>query len=790
MLGTKRLVQNLEGYLFRRRAIVLAGLLLLTVLMAFKAMELRISTHFDKQIPVGHEYSQVFFKYRNELFGTNRLMISLRARNGDIWNPTTLGKLHQITQSVLFLPGVDRRSVQSLWTPNILLHELTEEGFHAENVIGGNITPDNLDANKIEQIRDRVVRGGYQGSLVSRDGTATMVIADILDENIYLGQKLDYLDLSSRLETEIRQKYETHEHAVEIIGFAKQMGAIADGAGNVYLFFGLAFLLTALAVYGYCRSIRLTLLPLLCSLCSVLWQFGMLAMLGLGLDPLAILIPFLIFAIGVSHGVQQINAISSAVARGKNPSEAARESFSSLLLPGTLALFSALIGFVSLLPIPIPMIRELAIAAAIGVGFKVVTNLVMLPLAASYLSFPPSHAVTLARIQARRSSKMRRIAWVADIHNAKWVLGTAILLLFFSVWQSLDRQVGALQGGVPELRAESRYNRDMESITNRFDMGMDVLTVVFETPTDGCTRFDVFDYLDQFTQHLSQVRGVISVTSLSTLTKTANALLNEGNPKMLALPRDSRALQAALGFLPESSGLLDRTCTMMATNLHLSDHRAETIQTVINTIKSFRKNYPPPDSRMQVLLASGNVGIMAAINEEIEAREFQMMVLVYTGISLLVLLAYRDWRAILVCCLPLTLATFLGYVFMKALGIGLTVATLPVMVLTTGIGVDYAFYLYNRLLIHLSQKLPMRQAVEESLNDVGMATLFTAITLSLGVSTWIFSPLKFQADMGALLTFMFMANMVLVITVMPAFVAILEKVSDRNGLPSATFAAR
>lgn len=781
MVSIVRFVKRLEDFFFRYRLVTLAVLLALTAVMGLLASRLHMSAGFDKQLPVGHEYTDTFFKYRTQLFGSNRVMVVVRARDGNIWTPESLKKLHEVTEAVLYLPGVDRRSVQSLWTPNTRVYELTEEGFQAEDVIGGTVTPDALNATQITQIRDRAARGGYTGSLVANDGSAAMIIADLLEEDPGTHEQLDYLALAGKLEQDIRVKYETPTHEIEIVGFAKQIGDIADGAKGVAVFFALATLLTALAVYWYCRSLMLTALPIFCSMVSVVWQFGTLTLLGYGLDPLAILVPFLVFAIGVSHGVQQINAISKAVAGGADSIGAARESFSSLFIPGTLALVTAFVGFITLVLIPIPMIRELGITASIGVGYKIVTNLIMLPLAASYFRFSREYALHLEAIQARRGEIIQRLGFIADINHARLVLAVAAILLGVAVWQSHGRHIGALQPGAPELRPDARYNQDIENIVKRFDLGMDVLTVVFETPNDSCNNYDVLNYIEQFTLHMSQVPGVLSVQSLSALAKFANAGLNEGNPKMIALPRDSKALQVAVGYLPEAGGLFNRACTMMAANVYLADHKATSIEPAIEAVKSFRDRYDGKPLGIEVRLASGNVGVLAATNEEVEARELPMMLYVYGAIVVLVLFAYRDWRAMLACCVPLTLATFLGYWFMKELDIGLTVATLPVMVLATGIGVDYAFYIYNRLLIHLSHGETMKVALEGALREVGVATIFTAITLSVGVATWAFSDLKFQADMGILLTFMFMVNMLMAITVLPAFAVKLDSLFPRRG---------
>ncbi len=774
-------VQTLENFFFRYRKAVLALLAVFTLGMAGLASQLHMSAGFDKQLPVGHEYTDTFFKYRTELFGANRVMVVVRSTKGEVWTPEALKKLHQVTEAVLFLPGVDRRSVQSLWTPNTRVYELTEEGLNAEDVIGGTVTPEALNAEAITRIRDRVVRGGYMGSLVANDNTAAMVVADLLEEDPNTHQQLDYLDLAKKLETDIRGKLQTPELEIEIIGFAKRIGDIADGAKSVMVFFALATLLTIGAVFWYCRSWKLTFLPILCSMTSVVWQFGTLKILGYGLDPLGILVPFLVFAIGVSHGVQQINAISKAVAGGADSMGAAKESFSGLFIPGTLALVTAFVGFVTLVIIPIPMIRELGITASIGVGYKIITNLIMLPVVASFFSFSQAYALRLEGIQAKRGAIIERLGFIADIEHTRWVLAAAAVLLGVAVWQSHGRHIGALQPGAPELRPESRYNQDVKAIVSRFDLGMDVLTVVFETPADSCNSFAILNYIDQFSQHMSQVPGVLSVSSLSSLAKFANAGLNEGNPKMTALPRDSKALQVAVGYLPEAGGLFNRACTMMAASIFLADQKATTIKPAIAAVKDFRTRYPAEPLGVKVLLASGNNGVLAATNEEVEARELPMMLYVYAAIIVLVLLAYRDWRAMLACCVPLTLATFLGYWFMKTLDIGLTVATLPVMVLATGIGVDYAFYIYNRLLIHLSKGEAIKEALRGSLREVGIATIFTAITLSVGVATWSFSDLKFQAEMGILLTFMFMVNMVMAITVLPAFAVMLDSLFPRQG---------
>ena len=782
-------VAGLERFFFLYRRATLGLLLVLTALMAFLALQLRMDAGFEKQMPTDHPYIQTFQKYRADVLGANRLNIVVKARQGSIFTVEGLKKLYEVTQGVTFLPSIERLGVQSLWTPNSFVNEITEEGFRADPLIDGTITPGQLDEATVKKIREATARGGFIGTLVSRDESSAMVTAEIIEYDRE-GKKVDYVAYNHVLEAQIRQKFEDAHFEVQIIGFAKQIGDIADGASAVLEFCVIALLLTAAAVYWYCHSLRFTVLPIVCSLTSLVWQFGALHLLGYGLDPLGVLVPFLVFAIGVSHGVQQINFIVREISHGKSCYEACRGSFTGLLIPGTLALVTAFVSFVTLVMIPIPMVRELAITASLGVAFKIITNLVMLPVAASFFNVSKAYADRAMLKREARSGWLRTLARVAEPRNAAVCLLVVGAVFVVAVLEGHGRVVGTTQPGAPELRPEARFNRDAVSISSNFDTGLDWLTVVFEaTAKEGspeaaslCENVNLGLYQDRFTWALQPVEGVLSVASFSGQMRLYNEGYNEGNPKMSVVPIDPGNYAALATEIGRIRGTMRKDCSMTAVHLFLTDHKASTINRVIAAVEDFKKANPGdgPGEGVQIRLASGNAGVLAAINDEVEKSELPMMLYVYAAIVILVFLVYRDFRAVLACCLPLTVGTFIGYWFMKELDIGLTVATLPVMVLAVGIGVDYAFYIYNRLQLHLSHGQPIVKALEHSILEVGTATIFTAITLAVGVATWSFSELKFQADMGKLLAFMFMVNMVMAMTALPAFAVWLERLFPRK----------
>jgi predicted RND superfamily exporter protein len=1131
------MVKTLERLVFGARTYILIAIALFTVAMGYFATGLKTDAGIEKMWPLHHEYVDTFRQYQSSLPGAKRIIVVLHANSdqpGSIWTPEFLATLNGVTQDLFFIPGIDRKTVTSLWTPNTRFFEITEEGIRADDVIGGTTTPSTLaDPGVIEKIQNNVIRGGFVGRLVSNDFTAAMVQAEILEFDPSTGEKLDFTAFGARLETTIRERFEQPGgpalwyvgqrldelrdgliaearankielaaaeaelaafkdkgdeasaaakkaledriatltkaiadcpapsglwHSVEtmfkgetfisacgdyaegvkkqlgtmelnygpvvgtyyptfktklddiiarklppveqytalkseidawkeavknepapfkvhIIGTAKALSDIIEGAKEVIKFFAVAFLLTVAAVWWYCRSWSLTFLTVGCSLVSVFWQFGIIALLGFGLDPLAILVPFLVFAIGVSHGIQQMNLLTDGLSQGMNSEQAARYSFSGLLIPGSMALTTALVGFATLYLVPIPMVKELAIASSIGVALKIVTNLIMLPLIASLMKFKGDYRGIVTRQRERAKGVVHILGGIAEPKVAMPFFAVSLVLLGLAVYFGLQRQIGDVHAGMPELKAAHRYNEDARTISSKFNQALDLFTVIVEAPPQSCIKYPYMDYMNRFTWYLRNVPGVVSAVSVAELAKQLNAGWYEGNLKWRGLPHNQYSLVQATSPIPSTAGVLNSECTLLPVHLFLANGKAETIAPVVAAVKKWRaeKSIPPAlnkgtdnlngtwtllpadlegliysaqlrddgdpeeipltvtafatdalaqtdevwtvpadaltglvltppedtvpghqvtltvaavkgtgeareviatadlklDARQKgarvpvdvlspfagkdisaatafelgsveggslghrvqlftgsvpvkpgapgatqpigaalktalagqdlakateieiagvqpslyIRLAAGNSGIAAAVNEEIHEQELPMTLIVYAVIILLVIFTFLDWRATLCCTVPLTFATFFGYWFMHVMGIGLKVSTLPVMVLAVGIGVDYAFYIYDRLQHFLAEGDDITTAYKKTMDKTGMAVVFTAITLAIGVSTWSFSDLKFQADMGMLLTFMFLINMLNAVTVLPAMAVTLDKLIPRRSRP-------
>jgi len=765
------MISAFEGFVFRHRRLVLALFTLLTVAGAGLMTRLALDTEMATHLPAEHEYIRTFLEYQ-EYLGTNRVIVVLRAKHGDIWNVAFLRKLKQVTDALAALPGIDRRTVTSLWTPNITYLELTEEGLHTEDVVGVEFTAATLTQEEVERIRNRVRRGGLHGRLVASDDTAAMVVGSATEVDPETGEKLDPLDLAARVESELRQKLSDEDYDVHVIGAPTMIRDIATGAKNAILFLlPLALLVTALLLYAWTRSWRLTALPLGCSLVSLVWQLGFVGGLGYGFDPLTIVIPFLVFAVGAVHGIPQAEVIAERVAAGDDAVAAARAAFRRLLLPGSLALLASAAAFLVLGFVPIHTVRALGITAAFGVASKIVSNLVLLPVLASYGSL----GAGFERRAARSNELGARLAGVfgalARRGPALAVLAVCVVLLGFSARQFRARHFGDEHPGATELRPDARYNRDAHVFTSHFVHRLDLLSLIAETPKGSCVDYEVIEYLDRLTWHMQNVAGVDSVMSATPVARYLTAMWNEGNPKWTGIPRNRYALMQATSSIPAALGVFNSDCTVMLVQVFTDDHDDQTIRRVVGAARAFRE--ANPSERVTLRLASGGIAVQAATNEVLEAAERPMLLWALAAAFVLAALAWRDWRAPLACCAPLALGTLLGYAFMTQLGIGVTTSTLPVLALGIGVGSTFIFYLWDRLQQALAQGTDLPEAWQQTLRQAGGAVVGMALALALGAAVWWFSALTLQAEMGRLLAFLLLLHGLLALTALPALAALL-----------------
>jgi predicted RND superfamily exporter protein len=792
---------RLERLIFNHRVLVLLLCAAISLFLGWHATKLTVNASYARTIPQSHPFVKNYFENLQSLKGMgNSLRIVVENTGGDVYDPEYLEVLRQVNDRLFLTPGVDRAWMKSLWTPLVRWTEVSEEGYR-----GGPVMPESYDGSPraIDQLRNNVIRAGLQGSIVANDLKSSMISVPLLDTLPETGKPLDYNVLSRMLEGDVRAKYELAQGLdkdlkglergkirIHIVGFAKLVGDLIDGLTKVVGFFLVSAVIAAAMIYLYTRCLRSTALLVAVATLGVVWLLGLLHLLGYELDPYSILVPFLIFAIGLSHGAQKMNGIMQDVGRGTHKYVAARYTFRRLFLAGLSALLTNVVGFAVLMIIDIPVIKDLAITTSIGVLILVFTKLFLVPVALSYIGVSPSAALRSLRHDRTSSQGVgvgriwNVLARLTEPKLALPVVVVAVLAGAAAAGFSLTRlQIGDLDPGAPELRADSRYNRDVAYVNAHYGLSSDQFTVMVKTRPDACRSYETLIETERLAWELRHVPGVQAVLSAPNSMRVITSGQFEGNPKWMSISSNSSVAGVAISNVAVGSPeLVNADCSLLPVVAYLADHKADTLNRVVVAAEAFAREHDTPER--QFLLAAGTAGIEAATNTVVKAANYRMLGLLYLAVILLCYVAFRSWRAVLVALVPLLITSFLCEALMVALGIGVKVATLPVIALGVGVGVDYALYLLSVQLAAQRAGMPLAQAYQRALQLTGKVVALIGFTMAAGVVTWAWSPIKFQADMGILLTFMFLWNMVGALTLIPALSAFLLKGIGQEHAPA------
>lgn len=769
-------VGSIAFWIFRMRLPLLLLGILVTAVLGWSATRLGLESEFNKMIPLSHEYMRTFSEYQKELGGGNRILIAVHSRKGDIFSSDYLARLRAVQEGVFYLPGVERSSVMSLFSPNVVHYEVVEDGFD-----GGPVIAPDYDGSPgaVQKVRQNVTKSSWIGRIVSNDFTSTMIVASLMDTDPESGKSLNLHEFGRRMEA-LRAKYEDDQVSIHMIGFAKSTSDIVDGTGSIVGFFGVTLLVTAVLLFWYSGSALLTGTSLLAAIIPVIWQLGLMPILGLTLDPLSILLPFLVFAIGVSHAVQMTSAWKQEVLKGADGRSASTHCFIKLFIPGSVALLANALGFMAIAFVPVQVVKDLVVTATVGVSVMIATNKVLLPILLSYMKAGKGWGALHGGHETDSRIPWARFSRVVERRLAIPILLISALLVAGAAWVAKDLKVGDLGKGIPELRPDARYNVDAEFITSNFSLGVDVLGVVVEplNSREPCLDYAFLDHLDRFETAMRQVDGVESVRSLGGAARAQNVINNEENIRWNGLPETRAQLgQYMTDAISKEKDLAIFGCRTAQVLLYLRDHQAQTLSNVVAEIGRYRDAFE--DDSVRFRLATGSAGIMAATNEVVKASDLWVNLALFGSVSLLCLATFRSFRITVCIVVPLGLVTVMCNAIMTLLDIGLKVNTLPVVALGVGVGVDYGIYLFESMM-HARERdgLSLKDSLREALAHRGTASLFTAVTMAVGVGIWSLSDLKFQADMGVLLAFMFVVNLIAAVLVSPALAGLLLKDRD------------
>ncbi|MCV6590588.1 MAG: MMPL family transporter [Marinobacterium sp.] len=802
-------LHEIDLAIFRHPAAVLGLILAITLFFASQIPGVKMYSDFADLLPQEHEYIVLHNEIKESFGGANVVIVGVEVEQGTVFDSDVLARIHRVTQAVDSLPGVNHNLVASVTHRNSRKVWLTPEG-NVNSAPYYNPQEPDMSGNQLTELQQDVTADPrVYGPLVSPDMKMALVKAQL-----YEGQ-LDYVktfnEIQKLRETEGAEGIRIHVTGQPmLVGWAYQY---LDQIIEIFLF--TALIMVSLLLF-YFRKAYGVLIPLGAVIVSSIWGIGIISLFGYNLDPLGLVIPFLISARAMSHGIQiveryylelnQLDALSSEKrssetgpdAEGKdNHKLAAQHTFDNLFRPGSLGVVSDAIGLLLIAIGSIPLNTKLAHYASLWALSIIITVLLAVPLLLSVLPRPRNTEV--------KENFLRSVGYfcadvISDQKRAKSALMIAAMLLVSGWYFSSKVVIGESEPGSPILYQDHDYNISSKAVNDSFP-GSEELYIVAETRDNGgIKRPEVLRALADLERHMLLDPEVGGAKGIPDLVTQVNRLLHNDDPRWSQIPEDAQYVGGLMftymmsnpipGALNEFVDTDERVANLV---FYYKDHQGETIRRAIHTARQWIAENEGKVEGLTIRLAGGTIGVTASMNEAAYETNLWVLPLVFLLIFAMVTFFYGSISAGMMMFMAMMFATTLTYAYMGATHMGININTVPIIAVGVGVGIDYSIYMMDRIRSEMVKLGDLPKAVRAAISTTGLAVSFTAITLIAGIVMWVLlSDLRFQADAALLLIVMVVLNAIAAMLLVPSWVLVFkpkficDAYEDEDGVIHAT----
>lgn len=763
-------IRRFDQAVFAAPWIILGVVFSITLVFAMQIPSVKMYSDFADLLPQEHEYIQLHNEIRDTFGGANVVVVGVEVEKGTIFDNKTLALIHRLTQAVDSLPGINHNLVSSLTHRTARKTWLSETGAIVSEPYYDPAAPA-LSQEALADLRgDVVANPRIYGLLVSPDMKAALIKGQ-LNEGA-----LDYAKTFEKLQR-ARAAEQVEGITVYATGQPVLIGWVYTYLPEIVQIFLLTMVIMIALLVVYFRRFYGVLVPLIAISVSSVWGIGWIAVLGYNLDPLTMVIPFLISARALSHGIQLVERFYGELEERNDKKLAARRTLDSLFRPGSLGVISDAIGLLLISLGSIPINTKLAYYASLWAISVIPTVLITVPLLLSVLPQPKDPAIKHNALRALLP-KLGNI--VSERVKARRILIAVAALCVMGLYFSTGVTVGEAEPGSPLLYRSHDYNLSSAAINKRFP-GSEELYVVARTDAEGgLKRPDVLHALEDFQVHMLMDPELGGAKGLPDLIKQVNRLLHNDDPRWATVPQsDSYVGGLMFAYMASSPipGALKEFLNPKETDANMvfyyKDHQGATIKRAITMIKEWKAEAETRVPGLSIHLAGGIIGVTAAINEAVFETNMIVVPMVLLLILVFVAVFYRSFHAGLLMFAAMAFATTLTYAYLGLAGVGLNINTVPIIAVGIGVGIDYSIYIMDRIREEMGRGADLGEAVRRAIATTGLAVCFTAATLIFGVIMWVFiSTLRFQADAALLLCVMLVLNATAALFLVPSWVTL------------------
>lgn len=747
-------VTRIADFTIEHHVALLALILAATGFFFYEATRVQVYSQFMDLLPSRHPYIQTFKRFRDQFGGANEIQMAVMVKKGDIYNPETLKKLKRVTLDLDRSPGVDHYRIFSIADKKVRGVAITEEGILSAPPVMNEIpeTPEELQA-----LRQRVHQNpNVFGIYVSDDDKGALVTAGYIDERVDYGKLFEFI-------TALRQRETDSNTEIYVSGYPMLVGWMYHyAAENWKILTVTAVMMIGLLIF-YFRRVLGVLIPISSGIFCAIWGLGFAGLTGFNLDPLILVIPLLVSARAVSHSVQMVERFYEEYEVTGNKKEAVHRMMEAMFVAGTVGIATDAAGILTILMMSIPILQKTAIFCTFWVLAIVPCGVFLNPILLTLLPAP--------RERKRFTWKFMDgyLSWVARVTTgprSRYVsLAFCGAVFVICVIADTGLTIGDVHPGSPILWPDSDYNVSTGVVNGKFQ-GSDQFKIYLESPKEEAMKDpSIIREMERFQRYMVEHSSAVPGVALPNLLRSLNRTYHNEDPRWSLIPDSSTLVGNFLFVYVTGSpvpGVLDPFISWEAKsaplNFYYKDHKGDTVREAVRSAQAFTAEHPLPNA--SYLLAGGNMGVVAAVNEEIGVYQAWNLLIIFVVTFLFVVVSYRSFRVGFFLLGSLLSATVFSVAYMAQRGIGLEIGSLPVQSIGVGVGVDYGIYVVARIRQEYAVCGDHGEAIRRAIRTTGMAVSFTATTLIAGIIFWYFlSDLRFQAEMSILLSLLMAANM-------------------------------
>lgn len=766
----RKLTEWYVDFLLAHRIPVVILVAIATVFFSVEMRGLVINTDFFDLYPPRHPYIQLYHQYRKMFGGANVLVIAVETTGESIYTIETLGKVDRITRALMETPGVDPRQVISLTHPKLKNIVVSNWGISIRPMIFPAFPRNQED---LDRVKNAVYTNqGIRGFYVSPDDKAATIYAGFWEE----GTDLHMLFTRMR---ELQRQEEDATTRIYVTGYPMLYAWIAHYYPWILRVIGITALSIVALLWFYFRTVQGVVIPLFSGLLSTIWALGFAAMFKFNIDPLVLVVLVLITARALSHSVQSMERYHEEYYHLGDKTAAIRASYLGLFAPAFVSIAADGLAILTLAVAGIPLIQNLAFVCSFFIVTITVSVVTLHPIILTFVRPPRHDPMTGHRLSDRIYNGINgALVRISHGRTRHALVALFFLTLIAGGYYSHFLKVGDVSIGKAILHADHPYNVAYDFVNKHF-VGSSQLVIIAEGDApEAIQNSEVLDKIEAFQKYMEQGPDTGGSLTLTNMVRRIYRMYHEAEPRWEFVPDNPRDL-GNLFFLIQSGtspGEMDRYFSHDYRNATVTvfyrDYSNDVIKGAIERAKTFIENNPMDHVRLR--LAGGLMGVLAAVNEEVEWSYRVNIALVMVTVFILSFLTYRSILGALIVMMPSIVAQPLSEAFMYWWGIDANINSLPVAAVGIGIGIDYGYYVLSRIVEEYRKTPDFDAAISEALMTTGKAIMFTGTTLTAAVVFWLFFPMKFQAEMALLLALLLFFHIVGALVFIPSFVSLLK----------------